>query len=710
MSLPDRAACMAWVQSLRRWKGFDPVTSSDVGHAARPPTSSDRRYWLLLAGLLALLTALTFGSLSALGPDAHDEDNLLDSARISEDAFYLLSTDKHHTSGRPLYEAIIWLEYCLWGDDMRYFHVVGALWHGMAALLLAAVCRRLDLPWEMSGASAVLFLYNVSHYRAVHWISAQCYILSFMIVCASLLLYLAWSEERRVGGQVGFYIMLLSGLLLHTATIVLIPLAAALAWSRRHPLSAVIRQLAVPAALGAGAVLAIRVYYADSPQVGQLSSGFEVWNRTQGLLYMMSRLVSTAHNVSFAVYEKAGWEPVLGALLLLLCLVLARRRDRRLGFWGWWILLTPLPFLVLDPAHLAGLMPGPSRYLYTASAGVAVLGAAALYRMSLLPRIGKAAYLLLVPIVAVSHWQLTRAEGVSHYLSSRHAMSSADWPQAVEQMSRAIDKGGDAVPVEDAYLRLFVGLLATGESVDERLSEAEARLPSSRWLAVLADVLQVESSDPQTRDAALKRIDRHIREQRQVHLESGEQDLLFMSVMFFRNRGLGLARRGEYERALTPLSYALQFDPEHEVTLRSWAAANFRLGRYEEAARVWSRVGAETWAAQSWQKTVEAAPDNTAARLQWARSLARGGALSEAAVQYRRVLQEQESAPVTFESALLFLRLGKEAAARALFERGIEAYGGSEAVRLGVPAQLQQLAADGSATAAQILRTYWSVK
>ena len=64
-----------------------------------------------LAALLAVLTTSTFGSLADLNLDTHDHENLL----ISEDYIYLLSTAKHHTSGRPLYELIIWLEIRLLG-------------------------------------------------------------------------------------------------------------------------------------------------------------------------------------------------------------------------------------------------------------------------------------------------------------------------------------------------------------------------------------------------------------------------------------------------------------------------------------------------------------------------------------------------------------------------------------------------------------------
>ena len=66
--------------------------------------------------------------------------------------------------------------------------------------------------------------------------------------------------------------------------------------------------------------------------------------------------------------------------MIVVCLFAAWRRLQGLDFWTVWIMLTPLPFLVLAPGHYFALMPGPSRYLYTASAGISVMAAAALYR------------------------------------------------------------------------------------------------------------------------------------------------------------------------------------------------------------------------------------------------------------------------------------------------------------------------------------------
>jgi len=250
-------------------------------------------------------------------------------------------------------------------------------------------------------------------------------------------------------------------------------------------------------------------------------------------------------------------------------------------------------------------------------------------------------------------------------------------------------------------------MLAAGEPMGDRLVQAPARLPSSRGLAVLADVLLVEDADPRVRAAALRRIGRRVDEEK-VQLESGALNLLTMSVLFFRNRGIGLVSKGEYQRAVQPLHYALQFDPEHKGTLRTWAFAHHELGRYQQAARAWSQVGDWEWTARSWQKAVEEAPEDATARLEWARTLARNGALQVAAEQYRILLQAEARAVVVFELGLLHLTMGDAAAAKALFVQGIEVYGAPEAEKLGALPQLRALAAEKSSkTAVEILRAHW---
>ena len=72
-----------------------------------------------------------------------------------------------------------------------------------------------------------------------------------------------------------------------------------------------------------------------------------------------------------------------GGGVIVVCLFAAWGHLQGLDFWAVWIMLTPLPFLVLAPGYFFAQMPGPSRYLYAASAGISVMAAAALYRLSL---------------------------------------------------------------------------------------------------------------------------------------------------------------------------------------------------------------------------------------------------------------------------------------------------------------------------------------
>jgi hypothetical protein len=258
-------------------------TSTDQYQSPESSMSPSRTSWLTLAGALCLLATLTFGSLASLGREDHDRDNFLDSAAISQDFSYLFSTEKHHLSGRPLNEAVIWLGYALAGEDMRFFHLLGVVWHVGAALILARFCLRLWYPWPQSAATALLFFYTVSHFRVIHWVSAQCYILSFILILCGLSAYLTWSEKGKPRSGLVFYLCLAAGLLVHTSTIMLVPLAGALSWTRRHPLRPSLARLIPTFVAGTTGVVAIRLYYADAVQVKELGGTFDVTASAQSL-------------------------------------------------------------------------------------------------------------------------------------------------------------------------------------------------------------------------------------------------------------------------------------------------------------------------------------------------------------------------------------------------------------------------------------------
>ena len=187
--------------------------------------------------------------------------------------------------------------------------------------------------------------------------------------------------------------------------------------------------------------------------------------------------------------------------------------------------------------------------------------------------------------ILLGHIHLQRAEEVSRYIAGRAQFTSQNLEIAVEQLSQSIQAGGEIIPLDDAYSRLFTAMLGLGEPIADELAVTRKRLPASRLLALLANVLVVEDADAAKRDGALQRIVDSIREDRSVALERGEVDLLVMATTYFRNRGLSLTLQGEYERAIVPLRCALLLEPGHKDTAKAWAFAQHHLVHYDEAAR-----------------------------------------------------------------------------------------------------------------------------
>jgi tetratricopeptide (TPR) repeat protein len=666
------------------------------------------RSWGALAGLLCLLATVSFGSLTTLGLDNHDRDNFLDSAAVSQDFSYLFSTDKHHPSGRPLFELIIWSGYALWGEDTRFFHLLGVVWHIGAALLLALLCQRLGWAWRPSAAAALLFFYTVSHFRAIHWISAQCYIVSFLLLIAGLLAYLTWSEgnEKKEGNETQqqragalFYLCLLAGLFVHTSTAVLLPLSAALAWSRHHPLRPTLFRL-IPATLAGGlSTAAIRLYYANAPQVGQLG-GIEPLAQAKSLLYMAGRLLSTAHALPIPPYAPTGWDWAAGALVLGGSAYLCWRRV----FWGAWVPLCLAPFLVLAPQHILGLQAGPSRYLYAASAGIAALSALGFSRLA--DTLGKGAwgYLPLLPLLCLSHFQLKQSEGVSYFISGRSYISQQENEAAIAALEKATRLAPQLIPLEDVYGRLLNTRLSMGKGVEPLLSQARHSLPQSRILQLLAAVMATEVQ----KDAALQRIDQLIETQKRLGLKASAYDLQPMAGTFFANRGTGLVNVDSAAKAAVALRHALRYDPQQKTALKSIAYLLAKRGQLRQAGAYWSAGGDKPQALKAWRAAIATNPQDWQSRIEMASLLVRLGQLDPAREQYDIVLAAGPNMLARFESGLLHLTQRNDDAAQRDFSLLVERFSAKALYDAGLVQKLRKKVDDlPGQVGQQILKRYW---
>ena len=345
------------------------------------PFPDTRRTWLVYIALIALLTTLFFGSLSDLLYDTHDEDYMRDSAEISRDLARLFAPDKR-MPGRPTFELVIWLGYEIWGDDPQLFHLLGGFLHAGASLALAFACRRIGMSVELSLATGLLFLVNVAHFSAVHWISALCY--PMVMVCAALSIssYLKWVESRRWPYLVAVYVLSMVGILAHVAMVVMPVFLFSLSWQKGEN-GRTLRLLIPLLALLGGSVLAIKGFYSHAPQLSILAAEIDVVDIFQGYLWLWSRLFTTAHWLPLKPFQFHLWELFIGAGGMIFFIFSVWKRIPYLAIWNTWIFLHLLPFLSLRFAFIQSIPAGPSRYLYIASAGSSALIAWGLYKFCL---------------------------------------------------------------------------------------------------------------------------------------------------------------------------------------------------------------------------------------------------------------------------------------------------------------------------------------
>ncbi len=133
----------------------------------------------------------------------------------------------------PLVHTVFWIEQRLWGDNVRYYHLVNILLHGGVALLLVLGLRELKLPgaW-LAGA---LFALHPIQVESVAWLSELKNTLSATFSLFSALLYLKFDRTRNWSTYFIALGLFLLGLL-SKSVICVLPAAilVVLCWKRRQ--------------------------------------------------------------------------------------------------------------------------------------------------------------------------------------------------------------------------------------------------------------------------------------------------------------------------------------------------------------------------------------------------------------------------------------------------------------------------------------------
>ena len=577
---------------------------------------------------MCLLSALCFGSLKDHGLDMDDDEAFQDNIRMAEDFSFFLSSEKQQPGGRPLAELVKLAGYLIWGNDPGFFHLQVVAFHTLVAILLAILFFRQGVALRISLVGGVLFLVNVAHFRAVHWIQAIEFPLALSCGLGALLCYQHFLEHRRSRWLWGFYGGLVLSIAALSAMAFLWPFCLYWSWVRERDIRASLRQL-LPlfpvVALELVVIVALtHKEYHTWLAIDQLTAGdpFSLILLGMGrlLLWLLSRLLTTAHWLPFPLYELGPWEFYAGSGVLagLGVLVLVYWRRFPLSLWSVWILLSLLPFLPLTDTLILGRPEKTSRYLYPATAGTSLLLAWGLEQASRrLRTYGRYVYPgALAAILLSSYYYLRQAEAITLYSSGRSYIALGDIETGVGQLRRAIDQGPGAIDLLDAYKRIcYLGM--GKEGTEAILEEALAEFPDDPRLNTYKLALDSMKPDSVVSRRARAQLEAFKTADPPVSIESVSGKRIVLEdpeiqavrrgiAAFYHNSGIqfgtaaglpeGVAvefgdRRGQsggltledLDRAILAYRRALEFDPDRMGTAGNLVAALAAAGRLTEA-------------------------------------------------------------------------------------------------------------------------------
>ncbi|MEE3259482.1 MAG: tetratricopeptide repeat protein [Candidatus Latescibacterota bacterium] len=546
------------------------------------PLAPSRRLWLAYAGIACLLAWLCFGSLADHLLFTHDDEIALDYPRLSADPTFFFSPDKAMVSGRLVDELVMWAAYAAWGDNPALFHLLSVACHVLASLVLTLAYHRLCANLELSMVAGLLFLLNVTHIQAVHWISALEYPLATLLVAAAAYRYGAYAATPSPVRLTAFYALAAIGLLAHIAALMLWPFCLLWSIGQGRGWHRTLREL-IPLAL-----LLLPVLYLVAQITPSRASTFEaassysadqalplLADAARTLLWFAGRLLSTAHWLPFPPHARPGWEEALGLVVVVGLGILIWRRTT-VAVWAAWTLLFIVPFLVLPERFIHNLAVGPSRYLYFASAGSSLILAWGLQRVGLLlGSRGRWAFTCAVlAILAISYVTLKRTEGLTYYSEARSYLSAGDDPTGIGLMRKALALGGGAVYREDAYARLCLAQITQPDRGAADLARARVEFPDHPAFVAYALVIQsMERGDP---DRAFGEL-----------LAMGEDaDIAELVGKAYYNIARSFSADDNHERAALAYGRSLQFLPDRRHALEQLAAALWASDQREQATAV----------------------------------------------------------------------------------------------------------------------------
>ena len=401
----------------------------------------------LAASFAALATVawLLFGDVRHHGFAFDDEDYLENARRAGADPGNLVSPEMEKPwASRVGVRIYTWLAYPFFGRSPGPYHLVNAASHLVNALLLLCLVylRRSSAP--LAFLSALLFLANTSHFRAVYWISAVSLVFGLGFVLASLLLVCRYLERGGKGWLAGGVCGYSAAVLCHQAMGMAAFFPALLAAAERRPRRQQLRLLIAFLLPGCAILGAERLVYGGA-FTGDETYSFGLHAATNFAFYLFG-LFAGGYTGGF-VEPDPPVELALaaGSLAALVLLLLIGRRSTR--FWALWVLCAALPFCFWDRGQVF------SRYFYFPAAGSAVLLAMGI--LSAAARLERASgkwvaraclALLLAAGLRVNAGTMEKLQAVQYYDTGKYLLHRKNPAAAAPPLAEAIRRDPNMPP------------------------------------------------------------------------------------------------------------------------------------------------------------------------------------------------------------------------------------------------------------------------
>ncbi len=617
--------------------------------------------------------------------DVHVTDNLtLRSAEGLEKIWFQPDATAQYY---PLVFTSFWVDYHLWGLHPLGYHIVNVLLHGLNALLVWLLLRRLLIPGAW--LAAAVFAVHPVHVESVAWITERKNVLSGFFYLAAFLAYLRFQPpepEAPPKGRWRWYslamLLFFAALLSKTVTCSLpAALVLVLWWKRRLISSRILLPLAPFFLLGL--VLGLYTAWVEKHYIGALGGEWSLsWIERvliagRALWFYAAKLVApldlTFVYPRWVVQPRIAWQYLfpVAALGSIAGLWLARTRLGRgplvaaLFFGG-----TLVPALGIFDTYPMRFSFVADHFQYLASLGLIALAAAAAADAA--RRIGlrvTTQALLAAPVLlalATASWRQTAGYADARTLWTYTLASNPDCWIAENNLGLIFYQEGNTGEALRHYARALaihphyaeaqynMGLALAQQG---RLAEAQEHL-------ALAATLRPDYPDTHfnlglvlARQGKLAQAEEHLLRAAAQRPEHAETHL---------NLGVVLAQQGRMADAVAQLTEAVRLDPGSKGAIFDLGLALLQVGepgqaaaQFTAAVRIdpsfaeaheqlgWIRARQGEWssAALSFREAAAARPAVAGLRYAVGVALQHEGRVREAAVQFQEARQADPTWP-----------------------------------------------------------------